>query len=151
MSFLGSVLKNAQISKSVQWEPSCSMRTEGRTDMTKRRVAFRNFAKSALNMNALRSQRDSNWNIRRRKARVAVKSAGGVHVRDSGSVRGSVRTEISEQVADFIRSEEGNCRITLNVRIYAPNYKESYAKLSRSLLTCTFASTIFDTSVLFVY
>jgi hypothetical protein len=29
---------------SVQWEPSCSMRTDGRTDMTKLIVAFRNFA-----------------------------------------------------------------------------------------------------------
>jgi hypothetical protein len=30
--------------KSLQWEPSCSMRTDGRTDMTKLTVAFRNFA-----------------------------------------------------------------------------------------------------------
>jgi len=30
--------------KSVQWEPSCSIRTDGRTDMTKLIVAFRNFA-----------------------------------------------------------------------------------------------------------
>ena len=33
--------------KSVRWEPSCSMRTDGRTDMTKLTVAFRNFAKRA--------------------------------------------------------------------------------------------------------
>jgi len=31
--------------KSVQWEPSCSLRTEGQTDMMKLIVAFRNFAK----------------------------------------------------------------------------------------------------------
>ena len=30
--------------KYVQWEPSCSMRTDTRTDMTKLIVAFRNFA-----------------------------------------------------------------------------------------------------------
>jgi len=30
---------------SIKWEPSCSMRTDGRTDMTKLIVVFRNFAK----------------------------------------------------------------------------------------------------------
>ena len=30
--------------KSVQWEPICSIRTDGRTDMTQLIVAFRNFA-----------------------------------------------------------------------------------------------------------
>ena len=35
--------------KSVQWEPSCSMRTDGRTDMTKLIVAFRNFANAHKN------------------------------------------------------------------------------------------------------
>ena len=30
--------------KSVQWEPSCSMRTDGQTDMTKLTIALRNFA-----------------------------------------------------------------------------------------------------------
>ena len=30
----------------MQWEPSCSMRTDGRTDMTKLIVAFRCFANS---------------------------------------------------------------------------------------------------------
>jgi hypothetical protein len=40
---------NYQISwKSVQWESSCSVRTHGRTDMTKRRFAFRNLGKLAL-------------------------------------------------------------------------------------------------------
>jgi len=35
--------------KSTQWEPSCSMRTHGRSHMTKLIVAFRNFAKVPLN------------------------------------------------------------------------------------------------------
>jgi hypothetical protein len=35
--------------KSVQWEPSCSMRTNGRTDMPNLIVAFRNFAKAPAN------------------------------------------------------------------------------------------------------
>jgi hypothetical protein len=30
--------------KSVQWEPNCSVRTDGQTDMTQLMVAFRNFA-----------------------------------------------------------------------------------------------------------
>jgi len=39
--------KNTQIlnfTKSIQWEPSCSMRTDRQTDMTKLIVAIRNFA-----------------------------------------------------------------------------------------------------------
>jgi len=32
--------------KFIQWEPNCSMREDGRTDMTKRIVALRNFAKA---------------------------------------------------------------------------------------------------------
>jgi hypothetical protein len=32
--------------KSVLWEPSCSVQTDGRMDMTKLIVAFRNFAKA---------------------------------------------------------------------------------------------------------
>ena len=35
--------------KSFQWEPSCSMRREGRTDITKLIVAFNNFAKVPRN------------------------------------------------------------------------------------------------------
>ena len=31
--------------KSAQWVPSCYMRTDGQTDMTKQIIAFRNFAK----------------------------------------------------------------------------------------------------------
>jgi len=31
---------------SVQWEPSCSVQTDGRMDMMKLIVAFRNFAKA---------------------------------------------------------------------------------------------------------
>ena len=39
-----------QISRdSVQWEPSCSTRTDGKTDMTKLTVAFRNFANAPNN------------------------------------------------------------------------------------------------------
>ena len=34
--------------KSVLWEPSCFMRMDGRTDMTKLTVAFRNFAKTPI-------------------------------------------------------------------------------------------------------
>jgi hypothetical protein len=41
--------------KSVQWEPSCSMRTDGRTDMTKLTVAFRNFANAPKN--------NQNWSV----------------------------------------------------------------------------------------
>jgi len=38
---------NYQISwQSVQWEPSCSLRTNGLTDLTKLIVAFRNFWKA---------------------------------------------------------------------------------------------------------
>jgi len=41
------MLKYQILLKSVQWEPSCSMRTDGqtdgRTDMMKLIVAFRNF------------------------------------------------------------------------------------------------------------
>jgi hypothetical protein len=33
----------------VQWEPSCTMRTEGRTDVTKLTVAFRNVANAPKN------------------------------------------------------------------------------------------------------
>jgi len=32
--------------ESVQWEPTCSMRTDGQTDMTKLIVAFSNFTKA---------------------------------------------------------------------------------------------------------
>ena len=38
------ILKYQISSKFVQWEPSCSMRTDGRTDMTKLIGAFRNLA-----------------------------------------------------------------------------------------------------------
>jgi len=32
--------------KSIQWEPNCSVRMDGNTDMTQLMVAFRNFAKA---------------------------------------------------------------------------------------------------------
>jgi hypothetical protein len=38
------MLKHQISWKSVQWEPSCCMRTDGQTDMTNLIVAFRNFA-----------------------------------------------------------------------------------------------------------
>ena len=47
LSFLDRLSKKKKLkisSKSVQWELNCSMRTEGRTDMTKVTVSFRNFA-----------------------------------------------------------------------------------------------------------
>jgi hypothetical protein len=44
----------------VQWEPNCSLRTDGQTEMTKRGVAFRKFAKRVFIINVLRFQRDSN-------------------------------------------------------------------------------------------
>jgi hypothetical protein len=40
------ILKCQILWKSVPWEPSCSIRTVGRTDMTKLIVFFRNFAKA---------------------------------------------------------------------------------------------------------
>ena len=43
-------LKYYVSSKSVQWEPSCSMRTDGRTDTIKLIVAFRNFANAPNNV-----------------------------------------------------------------------------------------------------
>ena len=33
----------------VQWKPSCSTRTDGRTDMTKLKIAFRNFDNAPKN------------------------------------------------------------------------------------------------------
>ena len=46
--YFGKIIKFQISLKSVQWGPSCSMRTEGRKDgqleMTKLTVAFRNFA-----------------------------------------------------------------------------------------------------------
>jgi hypothetical protein len=50
LNFPDTLSKNAQqISwKSVQWQPSCSMRADGRTDMTNLTVAFRNFLLTLL-------------------------------------------------------------------------------------------------------
>jgi hypothetical protein len=46
--------------KSAQWEPNCSVRTDGQTDMTKLILAFRNFAIAPENEYVLRS---INWQI----------------------------------------------------------------------------------------
>ena len=50
--------------KSVDWEPSCSIRTDGRTDMTKLIVAFRNFANAPKN--------SYTWNITHNTGSTAV-------------------------------------------------------------------------------
>jgi hypothetical protein len=42
----GKVLKYQISWKSVQWEPICSMRTDGQSDMTKLIGTFRNFVKA---------------------------------------------------------------------------------------------------------
>ena len=49
--------------KSVQWKPSCSVRTGGRTDMTKLIVAFRNFANAPKNQRKLRWMLDVGYEI----------------------------------------------------------------------------------------
>ena len=41
--------------ESVQWKPSCSMRTDGRTVMTKLTVAFRNFVNAPKNSEFLQT------------------------------------------------------------------------------------------------
>ena len=54
--------KKAQISnciKSVQWEQSCSMRTDRRTNMTKLIIAFRNFVNAPENWTTLKYLRVS--------------------------------------------------------------------------------------------
>ena len=51
MNFLDRFAQNLkyQVSSiSVQWKPSCSMRADGQTDMTKVTVAFRKFAKASI-------------------------------------------------------------------------------------------------------
>jgi hypothetical protein len=46
----GKIFKYRISWKSVKWEPSCSLRTDGRTDMTKLIVAFRKFANAPQNV-----------------------------------------------------------------------------------------------------
>jgi len=48
LRFLG-ILKYQISRKYVQWEPSCSMRTEGQKDMAKLVVAFRKYASASKN------------------------------------------------------------------------------------------------------
>jgi hypothetical protein len=60
--------------KSVQWETSCSIRTDGRTDMTKLIFAFRNFAKAPKNFRSTivlnqYSLCSNNLNIKRNQRR----------------------------------------------------------------------------------
>jgi len=44
----------------VQWEQSCSMRTDGRTDLAKLIVALRNFANAPQNVNRIRQHDAAN-------------------------------------------------------------------------------------------
>ena len=48
-TYFRELLKHNISWKSVQWEPSCSMRTDGRTDMTKLIVAFQNCTNAPKN------------------------------------------------------------------------------------------------------
>jgi hypothetical protein len=67
LNFLNNFSKNLkyQISwKSVKWEPSCFMRTDRRTDMTKLIVAFRNFANAPKN-STVRLATWPSWRCRR--------------------------------------------------------------------------------------
>jgi hypothetical protein len=47
---IGKKVKYEILSKSVQWEPSCPMRTDGQPGMTKLIVDFRNLAKMPNNL-----------------------------------------------------------------------------------------------------
>ena len=114
--------------------------TDVRTWHDETHSPFLQFCERTHKIKFLSSQRDSNRNISRRKATAL----------DSGKPH-QERTEFSGQTADFICSEDGDRRITLAVRIYAPNYTESYAKLSRWLRKCTSTSKRFGTPVLSVY
>jgi hypothetical protein len=49
-SVFGKMLKYQISRKFVQWEPSCSMQTDDRTDMTSLIVAFRNFSNAPKNI-----------------------------------------------------------------------------------------------------
>jgi len=53
LNFLNIFSKNIQILiswQTVQWKPSCSIRTDGQTEMTKLTVTFRNFAKASFQL-----------------------------------------------------------------------------------------------------
>ena len=52
------ILKYKISCNSVQWEPSCSMQTGRRTDMTKLVVAYRNFAKAPKTLTTYRVSRN---------------------------------------------------------------------------------------------
>ena len=51
------ILKYQISFKSVQWQPSCSMRTDRQTDMMKLTVAFRNFAKASTKRSGKKKRR----------------------------------------------------------------------------------------------
>ena len=53
---LRKILKYQISWESVQWQPSCSMQTDGQTDATKLVVAFRNFANASENCSVNRQQ-----------------------------------------------------------------------------------------------
>ena len=48
-TYFRKTLKHNIPRKSLQWEPSCYMRTDGHTDMTELKVTFRNFADASKN------------------------------------------------------------------------------------------------------
>ena len=50
-------LKYQVSSKSVQWEPSCSMQADGQMDITKLIVAFRNFGNAPEKQNHVEGER----------------------------------------------------------------------------------------------
>ena len=71
-------LKLQVSSKSVQWEPSCSTRTDGRKHMTKLIVAFRNFANARKNGKEQVAQTSSGVDSGRRDKKEANRWTRGI-------------------------------------------------------------------------